>query len=191
MGANGLQYLAGRWSPGGGYYICQTNSEGQGCGSANASGWENAMIVKNCELALASSASCIGQPGSSMNSINLLPLIFQSQLTSGPMGPGGFDCDGPRCWYLTGGPLPAPNNGTPQQPQQTPQQPKKQPWFCGTGNSWSNPFTAPTGRQWGLWSTSDLIIAAGISKFTGGKDPFSQVFTDAGLLEAYGWAACD
>ena len=27
----------------------------------------------------------------------------------------------------------APNNGTPQQPQQTPQQPKQQPWYCGTG----------------------------------------------------------
>src|SRR5580658_11379401 len=77
----------------------------------------------------------------------------------------------------------AANNGNPQTPQlQQPQkqQPRKpKPWFCGTGNSWSHPFTAPTGKQWGIWSTSDLIIAAGIGKFTGGKDPFSMVFTDA------------
>jgi hypothetical protein len=95
------------------------------------------------------------------------------------------------CSETASDPVVARNNGTPQQPQQTPQQPKKQPWFCGTGNSWSHPFTAPTGKQWGIWSTSDLIVAAGISKFTGGKDPFSMVFTDAGLLEAYGWAKCD
>jgi|HubBroStandDraft_5_1064220.scaffolds.fasta_scaffold58648_3 hypothetical protein len=41
------------------------------------------------------------------------------------------------------------------------------------------PFHRSNGKQWGIWSTSDLIIAAGIGKFTGGKDPFSMVFTDA------------
>jgi len=86
---------------------------------------------------------------------------------------------------------PAPNNGTPQQPQQTPQQPQKQPWYCGTGNSWSHPFTAPTGRQWGQWSVVDLGISWAISQKTGGKDPVSKVFGIAGIVEGWGWASCN
>lgn len=84
----------------------------------------------------------------------------------------------------------APNNGTPQQPQQTPQQPKKQPWYCGTGNSWSHPFTAPTGKQWGQMSTGDLLLTAAISKYTKGKDPISETLLFSGLVEAVGWANC-
>ena len=92
---------------------------------------------------------------------------------------------------LAQGPNSAPNNGTPQQPQQTPQQQKKQPWYCGTGNSWSHPFTAPTGRQWGQWSVVDLGISWAISQKTGGKDPVSKVFGIAGIVEGWGWASCD
>jgi len=86
----------------------------------------------------------------------------------------------------------APSNGTPQQPQQPQQnpQPPKKPWFCGTGNSWSHPFTAPTSRQWGMWAASDAIVSSSIAKFTKGTDPFSQAFYWSALLEGYGWAAC-
>lgn len=75
-------------------------------------------------------------------------------------------------------------------PQKKPQ-PQKQPWYCGKGNSWSHPFTAPTGRQWGKWSTADLGAAYAISKFTKGLDPVSEILTASGLVEAWGWAACD
>jgi RHS repeat-associated protein len=91
-----------------------------------------------------------------------------------------------------GGGGPQPQQTTkPQQPQQQPQQPKKQPFYCGTGNSWSHPFTAPTGRQWGQWSVADLGIAFVIDKYTKGYDPVSRTFTASGLLEAWGWASCD
>jgi len=86
---------------------------------------------------------------------------------------------------------PAPNNAPPPAPQQTPQQPKKQPWYCGTGNSWSHPFTAPTSRQWGKWAVADGAVAAYVGKFTGGKDPISEAFLASSFLEGWGWAACD
>ncbi len=84
----------------------------------------------------------------------------------------------------------AANNGTPQQPQQTPQQPKKQPWYCGTGNSWSSPFTAPTGQQWGHWAAWDGATALTIASFTKGLDPVSRVLGVSAAWEAVGWADC-
>jgi hypothetical protein len=100
----------------------------------------------------------------------------------GPSGGGG----GPPS---DGGGNSAGGGGKLQQPQK--QQPRKpKPWFCGTGNSWSHPFTAPTSRQWGIWAASDAIVSSSIAKFTKGTDPFSQAFYWSALLEGYGWAAC-
>ena len=87
-------------------------------------------------------------------------------------------------------PVFAANNSTPQQPQQTAQQPKKQPWYCGTGNSWSHPFTAPTGRQWGQWSVVDVASAYVLNKYVPGN-PVSDVLTVSAFVEGWGWATCD
>ena len=83
----------------------------------------------------------------------------------------------------------ASNNNTPKQTQQAPQ-PKEQPWYCGAGNYWSHPFTAPTGKQWGEWSVADAGVAWAIGQKTGGKDPFSRAFAIASFLEGWGWATC-
>jgi RHS repeat-associated protein len=114
-----------------------------------------------------------------------------SNFVSGPAGPGGFGCDGPSCWYFASALVVAANNGPQQQPQQTPQQTKKQPWYCGTGNSWSHPFTAPTGRQWGQWAVADAAISYGFAKYLGPDNPVSDVFTVSSLVEGWGWATCD
>ena len=94
----------------------------------------------------------------------------------------GF-CDGGEIGH---GSRAAANNGQQQQPQQTPQQtpqqPKKQPWYCGTGNSWSHPFTAPTGRQWGQWSVVDGATAYVLNKYVPGN-PVSDVLTVAAFVE--------
>jgi RHS repeat-associated protein len=126
--------------------------------------------------------------------------LFQRQSTADDgwtwvrVNPANNVCAGPNP------PIPcAPNNGTQQQqqqqqqpqPQQTPQQPKKQPWYCGTGNSWSHPFTFPTGRQWGQWTVADSAVVFAIGQKTGGKDPFSKTFAIAALVEGWGWASCD
>jgi hypothetical protein len=81
------------------------------------------------------------------------------------------------------------NNSTPQQPQQTPQQTEKQPWYCGAGNSWSRPFTAPSGRQWGQWSIVDGATYV-LNKYVPGN-PASDVLTVAAFVEGWGWATCD
>jgi len=101
-----------------------------------------------------------------------------------PQVPGGCP-PGASCSNGSGGG--AANNGPQQQPQQT----KKQPWYCGSGNSWSHPFTAPTGRQWGQMAVADAATAYGFAKYLGPVNPVSDVFTVSSLVEGWGWATCD
>jgi RHS repeat-associated protein len=75
-----------------------------------------------------------------------------------------------------------PNNETPQQPMQ--------PWYCGAGNSWSHPFTAPTAKQWSRWAAGDGLIGLGIAKYTKGTDPFSEALMFSSAIEAVAAAGC-
>jgi RHS repeat-associated protein len=80
----------------------------------------------------------------------------------------------------------APNNGTPQQPQQQ----QKKPWYCGAGNSWAHPFTAPSAEQWTKWAASDVLIGMTIAKFTKGTDLASDTFLFSGAIEGVTAANC-
>ena len=75
-------------------------------------------------------------------------------------------------------------------PTPTPPQPQKLPWYCGAGNSWSHPFTAPTSRQWGMMAAGDAGIALFASRFGTTVNPVTKLFATSAALENYAWAAC-
>ncbi len=87
-----------------------------------------------------------------------------------------------------------PNNmamfSTPNNQQQPKRPSKEKPWYCGSGNSWSHPLTAPTSKQWGIWGGFDTVVGIGIAKYTKGYDGISDVFIFSGAIETLAGAEC-
>jgi RHS repeat-associated protein len=82
-------------------------------------------------------------------------------------------------------------NSQPTQPvQPPPQQAPKKPFYCGAGNSWSHPFTAPTTKQWAVWAAADGAIALGLTRRLGAESKVVYVFASAAALETYLAVTC-